>query len=190
MLTVLAYLFTLLMAYTIIPLFALLVRILSILSLSKMYWSISRDKSPVNVAKFSIKLAQPVGFATAILHGYLAVQMGAVFVRGMIGRSADDLLFMPIFLGVCFLYFGIKRLKNPANVKVENKIELKDGQQTLILNPDETTEEEEDPMKILNKKLQSQFKENAQEFIQGNTIIGLMGKLTGVAIAAMSMNLF
>ena len=144
------------------------------------------------MAKFSIKLAQPVGFVTAILHGYLAVQMGAVFVRGMIGTSADDLKFMPLFLGICFLYFGIKRLKNPADVKVENKIEFKGGQQTLILNPDETSDEDsnEDPMKILNKNMKAQFKENAQEFMQGNTIIGLMGKLTGVAIAAMSMNLF
>ncbi|MCH2020882.1 MAG: hypothetical protein MK207_00275 [Saprospiraceae bacterium] len=183
----LAYLLTLFMAFTIIPLLAFLLRMVSIMVLSKFYWSISRDKSPVRVLKFSIKLAQPVGFFTAIFHGYAALWMGTVFLRGMQGDSAVD-LFLSIFLGLAFLLFGIRRLKNPAELKVENKIELKDGEQTLILNPDEESENfDEDPMKTLNRKLQEQFKENAQEFMQGNTVIGLIGKITGVALASMSL---
>ena len=187
----LAYLLTLFMAFTIIPLLAFFLRMALIMILSKFYWSISKDKSPVRVLKFSIKLAQPVGFLTAIFHGYAALWMGAVFLRGMEGESAVN-LFLAIFLGLAFLLFGIRRLKNPADLKVENKIELKNGEQTLILNPEEEKEEEsasygEDPMKTLNKKLQEQFKNNAQEFMQGNTVIGLIGKLTGVAIATMSL---
>ena len=79
----LAYLLTLFMAFTIIPLLAFLFRMVLIMILSKFYWSISRDKSPVKVLKFSIKLAQPVGFFTAIFHGYAALWMGTVFLRGM-----------------------------------------------------------------------------------------------------------
>ncbi len=189
MLHAIAYILTLLMAFTLIPVLAFILRIISILTISKLFWSLSSDKSPVKVVKFSVGLAQPVGFCTAIFHGYLAVMMGAVFLRGMVGASAID-LFLPLFVGCSFLFFGMKRIKSPAEVKVKNNLEMKDGRQTLVLNPDEKNNTEEDPMKVLNKKMQQQFKENAQEFMQGNTIIGLIGKITGVAIATMSLNLF
>lgn len=189
MLHAIAYILTLIMAFTLIPMLAFLLRVVSILTISKLYWSLSSNKNPVNVVKFSVNLAQPVGFFTAIFHGYLAVMMGAVFLRGMVSSSAVD-LFLPIFLGASFLFFGLRRIQNPADIKIKNNMEMKEGQQTLILNPDENQDHTEDPMQTLNKKMQQQFKENAQEFMQGNTIIGLMGKLTGVAIATMSLNLF
>jgi hypothetical protein len=175
------------MAFTLIPVLAFVLRIIIILSISKLYWSLSSSQSPVKVVKFSVGLAQPVGFSTAIFHGYLAVMMGAVFLRGMVGNSAVN-IFLPLFVGASFLFFGRSRIKKPAEIKIKSNLEMKDGQQTLVLNPEES-KSEEDPMKLLNNNMKKQLKENAQEFMQENTVIGLIGKITGVAIATMSLSL-
>ncbi len=182
------YLLTIFMAFTIIPLLAFLMRMILIMVFSKVYWGIASDKSPAALLKFSIKIAHPLGFATAIFHGYAALWMGVVLLRGL-GVSID--FFLAGFLGISFLWFGIKRLKNPADVKVENKLTLtdKDGEETIVLNPEvaSTPDSEENySSEELNQILQGKLKEQTQEFMQGNTIIGLIGKLTGLAIGTMS----
>ena len=186
------YLLTLFMAFTIIPLIAFLLRMLLIMLFSKIYWSLTTDKSPVNLLQFSIKLAHPLGFITAIFHGFAALWMGVVLFNGM-DLKLD--LFLPGILIFTFIWFGIKRIGNPANVNVEgeatNRITTtnSDGEETtIIINPEmeDNLSTEQDPMKMLNDQMKDQLKDQTKEFMQGNTIIGLMGKVTGIALGAMS----
>jgi hypothetical protein len=186
------YLLTLFMAFTIIPLVAFLLRMLLVMFFSKIYWSITRDKSPVNLLQFSIKLAHPIGFLTAIFHGFAALWMGVVLLNGM-DLKLD--LFLPGFLLFTFVWFGIKRMGNPAKVNVDGKAKNKitttnsDGEETtIIINPEmeENLTTEQDPMKAFNDQMKNQLKDQTKEFMQGNTIIGLMGKVTGIVLGAMS----
>lgn len=186
------YLLTLFMAFTIIPLVAFLLRMLLIMLFSKIYWNLTSDKSPVNLLQFSIKLAHPLGFVTAIFHGFAALWMGVVLFNGM-GLKLD--LFLPGILIFTFIWFGIKRIGNPAKVNVEgeatNRITTtnSDGEETtIIINPEMegNLSTEQDPMKMLNDQMKNQLKDQTKEFMQGNTIIGLMGKVTGIALGAMS----
>jgi hypothetical protein len=186
------YLLTLFMAFTIIPLVAFLLRMLLIMLFSKIYWNLTSDKSPVNLLQFSIKLAHPLGFVTAIFHGFAALWMGVVLFNGM-GLKLD--LFLPGILIFTFIWFGIKRIGNPAKVNVEgeatNRITTtnSDGEETtIIINPEmeDNLSTEQDPMKMLNDQMKNQLKDQTKEFMQGNTIIGLMGKVTGIALGAMS----
>ncbi|WP_052598577.1 hypothetical protein [Aureispira sp. CCB-QB1] len=185
------YLLTLFMAFTIIPLVAFFLRMLLIMLFSRIYWGFTGNKSPVNLLQFSIKLAHPIGFTTAIFHGFAALWMGVVFFNGM-DLKLD--LFLPGILIFTFIWFGIKRINNPAKVNVDNRITTTDseGQETtIIINPeieDNLTTEPlgQDPMKILNEQMKNQLKDQTKEFIQGNTIIGLIGKVTGVVLGAMS----
>jgi hypothetical protein len=182
------------MAFTIIPLVAFLLRMLLILISSKVYWTITGDKSPVSLLKFSIKLAHPLGFITAIFHGFAALWMGVVLFNSM-GLNVD--LFLPGFLLFTFLWFGIKRMNNPAKVnvdgdaKVSNRITTtnSDGEETtIIINPEieDGLSTEQDPMTAFNDQMKGQFKDRTKEFMQGNTVIGLMGKVTGIVLGTMS----
>jgi hypothetical protein len=192
------YLLTLFMAFTLIPLVAFLLRMLLIMLCSKIYWSVTKDKSPVNLLQFSIKLAHPLGFITAIFHGFAALWMGVVLFNGM-GLKLD--LFLPGFLLFTFIWFGIKRIGNPAKVNVngdvnrdvKNRITTtnSEGEETtIIINPEieenQNLSTEQDPMKMLNDQMKNQLKDQTKEFMQGNTIIGLMGKVTGIVLGAMS----
>lgn len=186
------YLLTLFMAFTLIPLVAFLLRMLLIMLFSKVYWSFTNDKSPVNLLQFSIKLAHPLGFITAIFHGFAALWMGVVLLNGM-GVKLD--FFLPGILIFTFIWFGIKRIGNPAKVNVAGEFNNKitrtnsDGEETtIIINPEmeENLSTEQDPMKMLNDQMKNQLKDQTKEFMQGNTIIGLMGKVTGIILGAMS----
>jgi hypothetical protein len=183
------YIITLFMAFTIIPLLAFLLRMILIMVLSRAYWGITGDKSPASLLKFSIKLAQPIGFLTAIFHGYAALWMGAVLLRGL-GVPID--YFLAALLGGSFIWFGVKRLQTPADIKVKNNLKItdKDGEETIILNPDVDSTPEDgaasNSMNNLDGKLKKQLANQTREFMQGNTVIGLMGKLTGVVIGTMS----
>jgi hypothetical protein len=186
-----AYLLTLFMAFTIIPLVAFLLRMLLVMLFSRLYWKFSGNKSPVSLLQFSIKLATPLGFLTAIFHGFAALWMGAVFFNGM-NLNLD--LFLPGILIFSFLWFGIKRISKPAEINVDkednNRITTtnSDGEETtIIINPEmeKNLSTEQDPMKALNDQMKNQLKDQTKEFMQGNTIIGLMGKVTGVVLGAM-----
>jgi len=188
------YLLTLFMAFTIIPLIAFLLRMLLIMLFSKIYWSITGDKSPVGLLKFSIKLAHPIGFLTAIFHGFAALWMGVVLFSGL-DLTLD--LFLPGFLIFAFLWIGIKRMENPAKVNVDGDATLSnritttnsEGEETtIIINPEmeENLSTEQDPTKMFNDQMKDQFKDRTKEFMQGNTIIGLIGKVTGIALGTMS----
>jgi hypothetical protein len=186
------YMLTIFMAFTIIPLVAFLLRMLLIMLFSKIYWNVTGDKSPVNLLQFSIKLAHPLGFATAIFHGFAALWMGVVLLNGMEVKLD---LFLPGILIFTFIWFGIKRIGKPAKVDVNSKVNNRitttnsDGEETtIIINPEmeENLSTEQDPMKMLNDQMKNQLKDQTKEFMQGNTIIGLMGKVTGIALGAMS----
>lgn len=182
------YLLTFFMAFTIIPLLAFFLRMLLIMLCSRIYWGITGDKSPLGLLQFSIKLAHPLGFITAIFHGFAALWMGVVFFNGL-DLTLD--LFLPGILIFTFVWFGIKRVNNPAKINVDNKITTtnSDGEETtIIINPEaeESLNVEQDPMKMLNDQMKNQLKDQTKEFMQGNTIIGLIGKVTGVVLGAMS----
>ena len=182
------------MAFTIIPLVAFLLRMLLIILSSKIYWSITGDKSPASLLKFSIKLAHPLGFLTAIFHGFAALWMGVVLFNGL-DLKLD--LFLPGLLIFAFLWTGIKRMDNPAEVNVDGDTTLsnritttnsKGEETTIIIDPEieENLSTEQDPTGMFNDQMKNQLKGRAKEFMQGNTIIGLIGKVTGVALGAMS----
>jgi len=94
-----------------------------------------------------------------------------------------------------FIWFGIKRINNPTKINVDNKDNNRitttnsDGEETtIIINPEaeQSLNIEQDPMKMFNDQMKNQLKDQTKEFMQGNTIIGLIGKVTGVALGAMS----
>ncbi|MFT5648388.1 MAG: hypothetical protein ACI976_003088, partial [Aureispira sp.] len=106
-------------------------------------------------------------------------------------------LFLPGFLLFTFIWFGIKRMSNPAKVNVDGEAKVSnritttnsDGEETtIIINPEmeEDLSTEPDPMKAFNDQIKSQLKDQTKEFMQGNTIIGLLGKVTGIVLGAMS----
>lgn len=182
------YLLTFFMAFTIIPLIAFFLRMLLIMLFSRIYWGVTGDKSPLGLLQFSIKLAHPLGFITAIFHGFVALWMGVVLFNGL-DLNID--LFLPGILIFTFIWFGVKRVNNPAKINVDNKITTtnSDGEETtIIINPEaeESLSVEQDPMKMLNDQMKNQLKDQTKEFMQGNTIIGLMGKVTGVVLGAIS----
>jgi hypothetical protein len=181
-----AYFLILLLAFTLFPLITLLLRLILITFLSGVYMKLPFGKNPQSVLNFAVKIAQPMGFITSLLHGYLSVWFGVVLLSGMSGKGSVD-LFLPLLLGVAFVWFGTKQLKSPADVKVNNNIEFRDGQQTIVLNPDEKNDQNEQEDFIFNDELKEKIKANTMEFFKGNTIVGLIGKLTGLALATMSL---
>lgn len=188
-LSAIGYLITLFMAFTIIPLIAFLLRILLVMICTRIYWMFAREKSPVQTLQLSMKLAHPVGFITAIFHGYTSLWMGVVLLTGM---SVKVDVFLGLLLAFSFLWFGLKRINNPAEIQVNNsnKLTTKDGNpNTIVLNPEveSTPDDGSNPMEDIGKNVQDQLKSRASEFMQGNTVIGLIGKLTGVALATMSL---
>lgn len=177
----LGYLLTLFMAFTIIPIVAFFMRVILVIIMTRIYWAFTSNKSPMDMFKFSIQLAQPVGFLTAIFHGYAAVWMGIVFLKGL--DVAVD-WFLPIVLGVFFTWFGLQRLKNPADIKVESSIKV-NNQDTG--DPDVVVIENEDEIKNINKDFQERMKEQSKEMLLGNTIVGLIGKITGLVLGALKL---
>lgn len=183
------YLLTLFMAFTIIPLIAFFLRMVLVMLFSRIYWGVAKDKSPASLLQFSIKLAQPVGFATAIFHGFAALWMGVVFFKGL-GVKLD--YFLPIMLIFTFVWFGLKKLQKPTTVEVDNKITTTNSQgeeTTIIINPQKEANNpmaDQDPVKLFNEQMKNQLKDQTKEFMQGNTIIGLIGKVTGVVMATTS----
>lgn len=190
MLAIIGYTLTLFMAFTLIPLFAFLVRLLLIILCTRVYWKFSRDMSLLTTAKFSVKLAQPLGFLTAMLHGYLALWMGTILFRSM-GTDYD--MFLGIFLVFSFVWFGFRNISNSADLSMNtNSLTFKDGDpNTIVLNPDVESIPDDgtinDPSNKISEQIQKQFKEQAASFMQGNSVIGLIGKVTGTIIATMSM---
>ena len=141
-------------------------------------------------------MAQPLGFLTAIFHGYAALWMGITLMNGM-GVKYDH--FLGIFLVFSFIWFGMRNINNPSKVNVINGndnnsqgLTFKDGDpNTIVLNPEVESIPENgainDPTQKLNEQFQKQLKEQAANFMQGNSIIGLIGKVTGTIIATMSL---
>lgn len=177
----LGYLLTLFMAFTIIPIVAFFMRVILVIIMTRIYWAFKSNKSPMDMFKFSIQLAQPVGFITAIFHGYAAVWMGVVFLKGL-DVTVD--WFLPIVLGVFFTWFGLQRLQSPPDVKVESRIKL--GEQDTG-DPDVVVIDNDEEVKNLNKDFQEKIKEQSKEMLLGNTIVGLIGKITGLVLGALKL---
>lgn len=183
-----AYLLTLFFAFTIIPLTAVLLRLLLIALFSRIYWLFNKNPSPAILLQFSVRIAHPIGFLTSIFHGYVALWMGTVLLRGM-NVQLDS--FLPLLLILSFLWLGIKRIKRPAKVTVNNNLTTTNSlgeETTIILNPEENiTNSEDNIFAQQQNEIKEQLKEKASEFMQGNTIIGLIGKLTGVLLATFNL---
>jgi hypothetical protein len=181
-----AYLLTLFLAFTIIPLMAVGLRLALIALFSRVYWVINKRPSPAVLLRFSVRIAHPIGFLTSIFHGYMALWMGKVLLRGM-GVKID--WFLPSFLILSFLWVGIRRIQRPAEVAVSNRLTTTNSlgeETTIILNPEEEMlNPEENMLQQQKNEIKEQLKERASEFMQGNTIIGLIGKLTGVLLGTL-----
>lgn len=186
--SILGYSLTLLLAFTIIPLFAVLLRLLLIALCSRLYWVSGQGRSPAEILQFSVRIAHPIGFATAIFHGYAAVWIGSVLLRGL-GLPLD--WFLPVFLLLSFLWWGVRNLQTPNNIAVTtgNTITTTNSageETTIIFNPEqESTAQQNDPLYQVNDRLREQLKSQVSNFMQGNTTIGLIGRLTGVILGAM-----
>jgi len=175
------YLLTLILATTLIALIAFFFRMILVMLLTRIYVGVTGNTSPADMIKLSIRFAQPVGFLTSIFHGYASLWMGVVILRGL--QVPID-WFLAVFLGVVFLFFGLRRLNSPAEVSVntngDNNVIKHNEDTDIIINPD--LEEGKDPMQQFNQHMKSQLKSQVSEFMQGNTIVGLIGKVTGVAL--------
>ena len=193
MLAIIGYVLTIFMAFTLIPLLAVLIRILLTIIFTRIYWKFSSEKSAVNTAKVSVRLAQILGFFTAIFHGYAALWMGIGIMNSL---GADYDLFLGIFLVFWFVWFGLRKRNVDSAIqketpKNEKGITFKDGDpNTIVLNPEVASTPEEgalpDPSQAFNEQLQNQFKEQAANFLQGNTTWGVVGRVIGTIIATVS----
>lgn len=185
-----AYILTLFLAFTIIPFVAVLLRLLLITLFSRAYWLVNKKPAPATLMQFSVKIAHPIGFMTSIFHGYVALWMGTVL---LIGMAVPVDWFLPILLNVTFLWVGFRRMQKPPKVAVSNSNRLSTtnslGEETtIILNPEEEIMNPEENMFAQQQnELKEQLKEKASEFMQGNTIIGLIGKVTGVLLATFNL---
>ncbi|MGH1336390.1 MAG: hypothetical protein ACRBFS_09705 [Aureispira sp.] len=183
-----AYLLTLFLAFTLIPLMAVFLRLLLIALFSRIYWLFNKRPAPAVLLQFSIKIAHPIGFLTSIFHGYIALWMGFVLLRGM---DVPLDLFLPSVLTLSFFWIGMRRIKRPTKVAVNNRLTTTNSlgeETTIILNPEENIINPEENMFAKQQEdIKEQLKEKASEFMQGNTIIGLIGKLTGVLMATFNL---
>jgi hypothetical protein len=183
----LAYFLTLFLAFTIIPLVAVLLRLMLIALFSRLYWLVNKNPSPAALLQFSVRIAHPVGFLTSIFHGYVALWMGYVLIRGM---DVPIDWFLPIILATAFVLWGIRGIKNPAEIKVNNKLTTTNSlgeETTIILNPEANDGNTDDDFAAAQEAAREKIKEKASEFMQGNTIIGLIGKVTGVLLATVNL---
>ncbi len=180
-----AYFLIFVISFTVLLAVAFLFRILLVLTASRLYFLFSKDNSPQNILSSSIRFVQPAGFLSSIFHGYSAVWMGIVILGGM-GISID--WFLAVFLGTSFLLFGLRRLNRPANVRVGEEAESSNRRKvneetTLIIDP---ALQQANPMEDMQQEMKNQLKGKMQDFMQGNAIVGMIGKLTGVALAAVN----
>ncbi len=184
MLSIIAYLLILLVTFIILTPVAFIIRLILVGLFTKLYASIASN-NPIKVVQFSIKSAQPMGFVTSLIHGYLAIQCGIIILRG-IGLQID--IFLPVFIGAAFLFFGIRRITTPADIKVnesDNVIQHND-QMKIILDKDaHDPEAAEDPMKEMKDKMNANIKNQLQDFMQGNSTVVLIGRVTGVVLGAL-----
>lgn len=183
----LAYFLTLFLAFTIIPLVAVLLRLVLIALFSRMYWLFNKNPSPAALLQFSVRIAHPVGFLTSIFHGYVALWMGYVLIKGM---SVQLDWFLPIILTTAFVLLGIRRIQKPAEIKVNNKLTTTNSlgeKTTIILNPEENGAHTDSDLAAQQEAIKEQLKQKTSEFMQGNTIIGLIGKVTGVTLATFNL---
>lgn len=172
----------------IIPVFAFILRLLLIALFSRLYWVLNRQRSPAELVQFSVRIAHPVGFLTAIFHGYAGLWMGTVLLRGM-GVPVD--WFLPAILILTFFWWGSRNLQKPKEIAVTTGSTITTtnaaGEETtIILNPEqESTAQQNDPMYQVNERLKAQLKDQIRDFMTGNTVIGLIGRVTGVLLGGM-----
>lgn len=186
--SLLGYSLTLFVCFMIIPVFAFILRLILIAFFSRIYWMLNRQRSPAELVQFSVRIAHPVGFLTAIFHGYAALWMGTVLLRGM---DVPVDWFLPALLTLAFLWWGSRHLQRPRHMAITtgNTITTTNpaGEETtIILNPEqESTAQQNDPMYQVNERLKAQLKGQIRDFMKGNTVIGLIGRVTGVLLGGM-----
>ncbi len=174
------YLLTLLLSFTLILFLAFILRVLLVLLFSKVYTMVVGKNNPMALINTSIKVVQPAGFLTSIFHGYASVWMGVVLLTGL---SVPVDWFLGVFLGASFLYWGSRNLSKNTKITFNENENEKDlgNNTTLIINPEEASSENH-----MKNKLEEQLKGKVQNFMEENKIIGLMGKLAGVALASLN----
>ena len=184
MASIFAFILILLVTFIILTPVAFIIRLILVGFLTKVYASIV-SQNPVKIVQFSIKSAQPMGFVTSLIHGYLAMQCGIIILRG-IGLQID--IFLPIFIGAAFLIFGIRRLTTPAKINVngsDNVIQHNDQMKIILDQHAANQEEADDPLKEMKEKMQANVKNQLQDFMQGNSMVVLIGRITGVVLGAL-----
>ncbi len=183
-----AYLLTIFLAFTIIPVLAVLLRLALIALFSRLYWIFNKKPSPAVLLQFSVRIAHPIGFLTSIFHGYVALWIGVILLRGM---AVPLDWFLPTMLVLAFLWTGFRRIKRPPEVALSKRLTTTNSlgeETTIILNPEEELlHPEENMLQRQQNELKEQLKDKASEFMQGNTIIGLIGKVTGVLLATFNL---
>jgi hypothetical protein len=174
-----AYLLTFILAFTLVLLTAFLLRIVLILIASRIYAAVSGNKDPQKLIMTSIKFVQPAGFLSSIFHGYFALALGVVVLRGF---EVHIDWFLGAFLTTSFVLFGLRNIQKPPKVNLNENSNLHqvNSDTTLIIDPEV---QQANPMDNMQEELKNQLKGRMQEFMQGNTIVGLIGKVTGVVLA-------
>ena len=186
--SIIGYFLTLFLAFTFIPMLAFLLRLLLIALCSRIYWLLGRERTAAELVQFSIRIAHPLGFVAAIFHGYAALWMGSVLLKGM---DVPVDWFLPAILILAFIWRSSRNLQAPKNIAVTtgNTITTTNAageETTIILNPEqESTAQQNNPMYQVNERLKAQLKDQIRDFMQGNTIIGLIGRVTGVVLGGM-----
>ncbi len=181
----LAYLLTFFVGTKILPGITLVIRLILTLLLSRTYGIITNKKSAIDMVRHSVSLAHPIGFLASILHGYWAISFGAI-IFAWLTVSTD--LFLGIFIIVSFLLKDIPKLLVQSKDKKEPKKESKIGELTILEEPiaEYPVQGFEDYAQAgtnnLQEDIQKHFKNQYQEFMHGNSLIGLIGRITGAIL--------
>ena len=85
------------------------------------------------------------------------------------------------------LIFGIRRLTTPAKINVLARCVIQHNDQMKIILDQHAANQEEadDPLKEMKEKMQANVKNQLQDFMQGNSMVVLIGRITGVVLGAL-----
>jgi hypothetical protein len=189
----LAFILSAFFILTFLTLATFLIRIALTFLLARFSAIVSGNKSPVTIVKNALQIAHPVGFLTSILHGFWAIAV-AISVFGWFDLEKD--LFIGLLVVSTFIVRDIRKL-NKKPIKKAKKTTPKEGTLTILEDPYEESisanDFQQNPFGNFNtgnnaggNYIQDYFKDQYQEFIHGNSLVGMIGRITGAALGTLT----
>ena len=140
-------------------------------------------------ARFLEQLARmqgPLSFFTGLMHGLMSLWT-SLWLFEWLGQKTDNGLALFLILSLAWYDFNrLKRIKKPEENKEKSNIIEDKRQNMLIFDPKQANPDEEanagNPFQQLIQEKQAQF----QTQMRTNYIIQIIGRITGLIVAAMN----